>query len=187
MGGAMIGALACEPFIKYGKLRLMLAMNALMVAAILICMVNEIWVICVGRFIWGIVFGCFSVVCAKYNNEICPIEYKGPFGALTQIFLTFGITIPAFMALAIPAPPEDPDDWWINFYWRIIWLVPIGIAVVHTALILFCFNHETPVYLYEHGEMEKLNKVMLKFYNPGEVKARIAAMEAAITSGKSDS
>ena len=83
MAGAMAGAIGCEPFIKYGKRRLMLFMNIFLFIGIGICMINKIWVICVGRFIWGITFGCFSVVCAKYNNEICPIEYKGPFGAIS--------------------------------------------------------------------------------------------------------
>ena len=83
IAGAMTGALGCEPFIKRGKLRLMLALNALLLVAITICMVNEIWVICLGRFLWGVTFGGFSVICAKYNNEICPIEYKGPFGAIS--------------------------------------------------------------------------------------------------------
>ena len=79
----MCGALGCVPFLKYGKLNIMLAMNALIVASIGICMTGNIPAICVGRFFWGITFGVFTVVCAKYNNEICPIEYKGPFGALS--------------------------------------------------------------------------------------------------------
>ena len=83
MFGAMIGSTGCGPFLKYGKLRLMLAMNVLMVIGIAICMINKLWVICLGRFIWGITVGTFSVICAKYNNEICPIEYKGPFGAIS--------------------------------------------------------------------------------------------------------
>ena len=90
------------------------------------------------------------------------------------------------MALAIPNPPEDKEDWWINFYWRIIWLVGLAIAVIHTCLILFCFNHETPVYLLQHGEDKKLNEVMMKFYKPAEVNMRIASLKASM-SDKSDS
>ena len=82
MAGATVGALFCEPFMKFGKLRIILALNLLLIAAILMCMINDIWVICIGRFFWGVTFGAYSVICAKYNNEICPIEYKGPFGAI---------------------------------------------------------------------------------------------------------
>lgn len=82
--GAMVGAQSCELFIaKFGKLMLMHAMNANLCLGIGICMINNIPVIMVGRFFWGISFGAFSVICAKYNNEICPIEYKGPYGAIS--------------------------------------------------------------------------------------------------------
>ena len=82
MSGGVIGALISEPFIKFGKLRIMLYLNIILVVAILICMISHIWVICVGRFFWGVSLGSFSVMCSKYNDEICPIEYKGPFGAI---------------------------------------------------------------------------------------------------------
>ena len=197
IGGAMTGAIGCEPFInKVGKLRLMHMMNIVMCIGIGICMFNNIPVICVGRFIWGISFGCFSVICAKYNNEICPNEYKGPFGAISQLTLTFGVCIPSLMALAIPTPQYlggecteiqcvclDKDEWIINGYWRIFWLVPAGIAVIHSILLIFCFNHETPVYLREKGEDEKLLMVMKKFYHPSEIKARLASMAASDSEG----
>ena len=100
--------------------------------------------------------------------------------------ICFGLCIPSTMALAIPNPPEDEEDWWINFYWRIIWLVGLLIALIHTLLIIFCFNHETPVYLLQHGEDKKLNDVMMKFYKPAEVKVRIASLKASM-SDKNDS
>jgi len=176
IAGAMTGAILCEPFIKKGKLNLMLIMNAVLIVSIAVCMVNNIVVICIGRFFWGSTFGCFSVVCAKYNNEICPIEYKGPFGAISQLMLTFGLIIPSTMALAIPQPPTDKDDWWINWYWRVIWLVPVAIAIVHSCLLLFCFRHETPVHLRVQGNEQELLRVMKKFYHENEIRARLASL-----------
>ena len=79
----MAGAIGCEPFIvKVGKLRLIMIMNLVLIFGVGLSMINTIWVICIGRFIWGSAFGAFSVICAKMNNEICPIELKGPFGAI---------------------------------------------------------------------------------------------------------
>lgn len=148
----MLGAIGCEPFIKkIGKVKLMHIMNIIMLIGIATCMVNIIPVICVGRFIWGITFGCFSVISAKYNSEICPIEYKGPFGAISQLMLTFGVCIPSTMALLIPScnGGSNKENFYIAQYWRIIWLVPAALAVVHSLLLLFCFSFETPVYLNE--------------------------------------
>jgi len=164
----MTGAIGCEPFIKkLGKVRLMHIMNMIMLVGIAICMVNTIWVICIGRFIWGITFGCFSVICAKYNNEICPIEYKGPFGAISQLMLTFGVCVPSTMALAIPVCNKEvpnKEDFFIAGYWRVIWLVPAALAVIHSLLLFFGFGQETPVFLRERGEEAKLLAVMNRFY-----------------------
>ena len=151
MGGAAVGAIGCGPLMKYGKLKVIHMMNALMLIGIALCMIDILPVIYVGRFIWGFSFGCFSAVCPKYNNEICPIEYRGPFGAISQLMLTFGNCIPSTMALGIPitCTAADKEDFMITGYWRVIWLVPAVIAVLHSLLIMFCFNHESPVWLME--------------------------------------
>ena len=79
--------------------------------------------------------------------------------------------IPATMALAIPDPacPDlDPtvpiDDWFVTGYWRIIWLVPVVVAIIHSIVLICCFNHETPVYLNEMGREEEMLIVLKKFY-----------------------
>lgn len=181
IAGAMAGAQGCEPFIKrLGKLRLMHVMNLLMLISIGVCMIDVIAVICIGRFFWGITFGCFSVICAKYNNEICPVEYKGPFGAISQLMLTFGVCIPSTMALAIPVCSVDNRDDFMNTqFWRIIWLVPAAVAVIHSLLLALCFNHETPVHLREQGEEQELLRVMKRFYHDSEIKARLASLAAS--------
>ena len=148
----MVGAIACEPFItKFGKLRLMIIMNCFLIVGVGISMYNNVWAICIGRFIWGSAFGSFSVICAKYNNEICPIELKGPFTAINQLVLCFGLCLPSTMALMIPSPALDPEDFWIKSWWRYIWAVPALAAALQNCLLLCCFNHDTPVYYCEHS------------------------------------
>jgi MFS family permease len=36
-----------------------------------------------GRFLYGVACGGFSVFCPKYISEVAPIELKGPAGGLT--------------------------------------------------------------------------------------------------------
>ena len=82
--GAMIGALLMSKVVdKFGKYRLLIGNNCLLILSILVCMTGNIYAIVVGRCIWGFCFGVFSVVCSKYVNEICPVELKGPFGGLS--------------------------------------------------------------------------------------------------------
>lgn len=48
-----------------------------------ICLVENIWVILIGRLIWGIGAGTFVVFVPKFINETAPNEYKGSYGVLT--------------------------------------------------------------------------------------------------------
>ena len=82
IGGAMIGALFSGNFTKYGKKRMIQIINLILLCSVGICMVNNIYVISVGRFFWGICAGSFTVMCPKFLNEYLPIELKGSFGAI---------------------------------------------------------------------------------------------------------
>ena len=155
-------------------------MNVFLIIGVAISMINIVWVICIGRFIWGSAFGAFSVICAKFNNEICPIELKGPFGAIQQLVLCFGLCLPSTMALTIPSPATDPNDFWIKSWWRVIWTVPAFVAMLHIILLRFCFNHETPVYYCDHDQENKLVEVLEKYYQKEEVPARVYALKASL-------
>ena len=43
-------------------------------------------------------------------NETAPTERKGPFGTMTQLFLTMGIMISFCLGLVIPELKNDQDD-----------------------------------------------------------------------------
>ncbi len=82
---------------------MMFAANALLV--ILGCgisMINNIWVILVGRFTWGLGAGSFTVFVPKIFNETAPTEKKGTFGALSQTMCCLGIMTTALMGLNCP-------------------------------------------------------------------------------------
>ena len=83
MLGAAIGALSCSKLLSIGKLRLIYLLNLTLCIGVGISLVGQyVWLMCIGRFIWGIAFGAFSVACAKFANEICPVELYGSFGAI---------------------------------------------------------------------------------------------------------
>ena len=101
----MLGALFSGNFTKYGKKRMIQVINVVLLCSVGICMINNIYVIAVGRFFWGICAGSFTVMCPKFLNEYLPIELKGSFGAINQLMCTAGIMLPSVMSLAIPADP----------------------------------------------------------------------------------
>jgi len=101
--GAAIGALSCSKLLSMGKLRLLFVLNLILAIGVGITLIGKyIWLMCIGRLIWGFSFGAFSVVSAKMVNEILPIELSGPFGAINQMSLCFGAAIPGTFALNYP-------------------------------------------------------------------------------------
>jgi len=71
-----------------------------------ICLIPNIWVILVGRLIWGLGSGAFLVFVPKFINETAPTEYKGPFGVITAIMCSLGILITDLMGLGLPNPEK---------------------------------------------------------------------------------
>ena len=84
IAGAAIGSIACSKLLDMPKIRGLLLLNAILVFGVGITLVGySMVIICIGRFFWGIAYGAFTVMCAKYVSEICPNELSGPFGALS--------------------------------------------------------------------------------------------------------
>lgn len=98
----MTSALGAGYLVGYGKWKMILLTNVLIVAGVALCMIDNSFVILFGRFIWGMASGAFTVFCPKYVAEMAPVEMKGSLGAFSQLMCTFGIVIPAAMGLVIP-------------------------------------------------------------------------------------
>jgi len=86
--------------------------------------------------------------------------------------------MPGTLALAYPPNfknvTTDPNyDFYVNSYFRVIWAMPILVAVIQQALLMTCFANESPVYLKEKGKEEELLAVMKKFYEPNEIRNRL--------------
>ena len=179
--GAAVGALSCARFLALGKLKLLYILNFILLAGVAISLIGQnIYILNVGRFIWGLAFGSFSVVSAKYISEIAPPEYSGTFGAMNQMSLTFGGCLPPLMALAYPVKiDENTDEFYLTTYWRIIWTLPILVSAVQLTLLTFCFRHETPIFLQERGDEVGVMAVMKKFYTGVELGRRLETLKNA--------
>jgi len=146
--GAMFAALFAANLIPYGKWNLMMLANALILVGCGLCLVDNIYVVSVGRFIWGMAAGAFTVFCPKYVNEVVPFEMKGSMGAANQLMCTIGIFLPALLGLPIPNDPENyADDFIVKEYWRVVWGMPIIFVILQVILLLTIFRYDTPVAL----------------------------------------
>ena len=81
--GAFCGAISAGPFVKFGKKKCIHITNVLLTIGCILCLVKNIYVVTVGRFLFGLSAGAFSVFVPSYINELTPTELKGPFGSST--------------------------------------------------------------------------------------------------------
>lgn len=81
--GAAIGSLASGPFTKYGKKTCIHAANILLILGCSLTLIKVKIVVAIGRFIFGLAAGGFSVFVPSFINELTPTELKGPFGSST--------------------------------------------------------------------------------------------------------
>ena len=168
--GAAVGALFSGGLAFIGKWNCIMLANLFLAVGVSLTLINEFWVLCLGRFIYGISVGAFSVYCPKYIAETSPVEVKGPAGALTQVMITFGILLAFCIGLGIgDVDQDDYDSFEIQYYWYIVFTVPLGFSIIQVLLLLCIFTHDTPVVLKQKGKTDELKEFMCKIYISEEV------------------
>lgn len=152
---------------------MIIATNGAVLLAVGLCMINQPYVILVGRFFYGMASGAFSVFCPKYVAEMTPIEYRGPFGTLNQLMCTIGIVVIACMGIPIPDDPYgnnpgnspyDKDSFMIQNYWRVCWGLPIVFSLIQVLLMVLVFKYETPIVMKENNQEDRLVELLNKLY-----------------------
>ena len=119
--------------------------NVFLVIGVILTLISEFWVLCLGRVIYALAIGAFSVYNPKYIAETAPIEIKGPAGAVTQICITFGILVAFVIGLGIgDVDNDDINSFEIQYYWYIVFGIPLIIAFFQILLMLTCFRFDTP-------------------------------------------
>lgn len=93
--------------------------------------------------------------------------------------MTLGIFLGPLIAIPIPLKPDCEnltkeacdtatkhwgDNWYVNYYWHIMFALPIVCAVLQMLLFSTCFKYETPIFLAEKGRNEELREVLSKIY-----------------------
>ena len=81
--GLALGALFSGPLARFGKKNCIHATNVLVLIGCSLLLIKELYVIYVGRFLFGLAGGAFSVFVPSFINEVTPTELKGQFGSST--------------------------------------------------------------------------------------------------------
>lgn len=112
-----------------------------------------------GRIIQGLCVGLYSALVPLFVNEISPMEVAGRLGALNQLLIVSGIVITNLIALFVPSTGTEIIGWW-----RIIFGIPILIALLQIVLLLFVYKNETPRYLILQGRDDDALELIRDIY-----------------------
>jgi MFS family permease len=155
--GAMISSIGTGYLMPFGKWKLFHLNNLLLIFASSLSLIECIPLQMACRFFYGMAAGAFTVMVPKFINETAPQELKGPYGALSQISITVGIFVCALLGLPVPEDPEDGEivtinSFWVQNYWRVVWSIPIFLALLQSTLLFFVFKYDTPFKLKKMGQ-----------------------------------
>ena len=79
-----------------------MAMNLILIIGSVLALIDNMWVISVGKFLSGFSSSGIMVYGPSYVNEVAPIELKGPFQVMTNSMIAVGMFLPFLFGLAIP-------------------------------------------------------------------------------------
>ena len=148
--GSAIGALFAGPVASIGRWKCLIYTNIIVILGCSLTLIENWPCLCIGRFLYGVAAGSFSVFCPKYVSEVAPVEIKGPAGSLTQIMITFGILVPFALGAFFPHIDEYSDSKNLMII-SMLFAIPIGISVLNIFLLVSVFNFDTPPILKQNG------------------------------------
>ena len=153
--GAMISSIGTGYLMPFGKWKLFHLNNLLLICASSLSLIECIPFQMVCRFFYGMAAGAFTVMVPKFINETAPQELKGPYGALSQISITVGIFVCALLGLPVPYDDGESfniDSFVVQNYWRVVWSIPIFLALLQSTLLFLVFKYDTPFKLKKMGK-----------------------------------
>ena len=80
--GSMVGSLALAPVAGIGRWKCLILADLVVIVGSVMTFSESLYVLYVGRFLYGVSSGAFGVFCSKYITEASPIEVRGSTGAL---------------------------------------------------------------------------------------------------------
>lgn len=82
-----------------GRWKCIMLMNLIVIVGGLLTLVDNMTIFIIGRALYGIAAGGYSVFCPKFISEVTPSELKGPLGCLSQLGVCFGILVPNLLGV----------------------------------------------------------------------------------------
>lgn len=165
------GALAAGVFVQYGRLKCLIISNIICIAGCALQITYKNYTLFnIGRVLYGLAVGGFSVFSNQYVSEIAPKEISGPAGSLMQVSVVVGGLIPCSFGLI---DIEKDDDHLQKQLLTIMIIIPAAVAAVQMLLLMTMFRVDTPVYYNQQGDMANVRRALSFVYKPYAIEAKV--------------
>lgn len=171
--GAAVGAFSGGALCSLGRRNALFIVNFVIMVGAGITMIFNFYALVIGRLLLGFGVGAFTVISPLFISETSPAEVAGSMGGINQFMVTAGIMAAYFMGFAAPyefLKGVDPDTGdrngavYTTQSWRIVFIIPAGIAIIQSLLVLFVFRHDTPKYYLQNEKEKEVESVEALIY-----------------------
>lgn len=145
---AIIFSVITGYLINFGRRRMLLISNAIVVISSWILMIDSLPALIIGRILRGVVTGIVWVTVPVFINEISIKEYRAAQIGLTQQLITVGVLTALSISFLIPVDAtSDSEDFCDDIEgdyvpWRLVFAIPIIPAVIQTILLWFVYRKD---------------------------------------------
>ncbi|KAG0122859.1 transporter-domain-containing protein [Tuber indicum] len=166
--GGLVGSVLAAPAMNaFGRKKILISSASVFgLAGICKASAGGAAALTVGRFLGGMAAGTAAVIVPIYINELAPPNYKGAFGALTQISINLGILSSQVLGVFL-----EQDD-----QWRIILLAGGLIGLLQAVGLMFI--PESPSFLVAMGDIEQARRALIKIRGTEDVEQELAGFQA---------
>ena len=173
LGGAFGAISATTLASRFGRRKIMLITDVCSIIGVILTLLNEQYLLLLGRLITGLCVGLNSSLVPLYISEMSPVKVKGFTGTFNQLFICTGILVSYLLGLNIPTGHHNPTSQW----WRFMLGVPIIAPILRLARLLLTYNFETPRYLMVTNQDEEAKKALGRIYSSSYINEAFEVLE----------
>lgn len=129
-----------------------------------ITLVENVWIICVGRFLFGVGCGILAVFIPKMIEETVPSYLLPPYGSSSNIGIATGALIPMILSAGLPGPTDMVSLKKDKFY-KLVLLFPLLFQVIQLSFFALIYRLEPLKYLVRNNRGSRALRVIKKLYH----------------------
>ena len=107
-------------------------------------LITNLWVIILGRLVFGFCTGIFMTAGPRMLDECIPTHLLGSYGVFTNIYANFGIMLCLILGAGLPTKEEDFKN---DQFWRVCWGFPILSLSIGVFVLISYFREDALIFL----------------------------------------